>query len=759
MKLFVWFVSKDNKPVPEEKVKEEIRDEHLLRHFRKYPIKKITWGKGKGFFGAMVEFEKDTDGAKALMGKNKQNLEETPYKTMIEMAGRDFPFRPETEAEKEKSRLSNISYAYNESAVNVSGRKEKRFPYDFVKRRNYEPDIYVRHDLLEEEHFDIAFEICWIPLSPIALNPCLDLSSPKDPAIPDELEGLERRWLIIEDHLIISPFTVKSAIANAYANLMGACYRVTNRPKGHAEVEEGTYPYSGCYKRYRVAMNHSKPGIVKEIRVNGDGSRFIRIQPVRELFYRGKELTSLKVGEKVAVELKRNIVTKVGDGGTEAYYAGPYRFGMNLELKAPDLGCKTYHRFYEPHGEELKGTLPAYHFWSLDEMKKHVYAGVFKRVKSPDPRSYRENGPWYEDLTGIKEGDFVYYQAYERNGKKVITNIGKNFQFKAIFHHEEAVPPGHELCRDIKKLCPRCKLFGITQGETGDETSLKEKDTVGYRGRFLSSGLISNVKINPAPIKIYCKIPAITNDRNKIGKLVDIKVLKWNDREGREICRQFLMPLMLGPKPSKRDIDLYYDKTTGYIKGAKRYLKAIISWKELENKINEINNRLDLNEKSDPIDYKYGHRFRRFAMVARPDNLYFSGTVGVSQASAYEIAALMILLHTPEFKNAFQVGLGKPLGLGTVESRITGVWIRTRDNYKWEHFIINEVEGKDWNELINWVEERIPKLRENIEDILKAARSDKLLDFSREEASRIIPEYPSPGNKYVKYAKELGFGK
>ena len=130
------------------------------------------------------------------------------------------------------------------------------------------------HDRLAEGCYDIAFEVTWTALTPLAPNPC---KAPGPDTSPEntqkKYQGYSNRWLMIDNRLAISPFTVKSAVANGFAALMGSCYRVMkHKIVGHKRVaneeikeDESTYPYNGKWKRYRVNRSCSKPGLLKDI--------------------------------------------------------------------------------------------------------------------------------------------------------------------------------------------------------------------------------------------------------------------------------------------------------------------------------------------------------------------------------------------------------------------------------------------------------------------------------------------------------------
>ena len=129
------------------------------------------------------------------------------------------------------------------------------------------------------------------------------------------------------------------------------------------------------------------------------------------------------------------------------------------------------------------------------------------------------------------------------------------------------------------------------------------------------------------------------------------------------------------PKPSKRDSNGYFDKGTGRIKGAKSYSHANM----------EFNRELpDLVKKSAAPNKDYAHHLCNIAPVCK-EGVGFKGTIGGENCTQEEVLALIALLDQRVFDNVFKLGLGKPLGLGSVSSRIDKIWLRRADTYTWEH--------------------------------------------------------------------------
>lgn len=652
-------------------------------------------------------------------------------------------------------------------------------PYDFCKRKDKRIDgeSHLKqeskqfHDRLNKGCFDIAFEIEWTTFTPTAVNPCTDDNKNENcPEISENgkidknrFAGYNKRWLMFDcdnelKKFAISPFTVKSAIANGFANIVGGCYRVMPKSKitGHGDVKQGQYYYTGAYKRYRVAMGEqSLPGIVEKIEKDGD-KYCITIQPVIEYYYDEENPPSgisfnedkpyiaeiEEIRNRQGQVIKRKIIRIIAAGtGIEkdnkinVYYFGLYRFGMNLTLGPGEFRKNHYHRFYKKEEKTQVAYIPEINFRKRDELAKTVYLGKFKmfgNTSSFDTRNNLVNGYWHEDLNKLissKENPnpvrWIYYEILD--GK--ITNIGMNYLFKALFLHEDTVPDNQKACKELNKRCPRCQLFGMTTAE-GDNSM----DAKGFKGRFKASALLSAVSGKESVIENV----SISNGSDS-G--ITVNLHEWTNG-GSTIAKQYLLPLQGAPKPNKRDVDGgYYDHISGKIKGAKYYLhgaKGMISLKEFDMFIRCINNknRLDDNNRR---SMPYTHNLRRYAQVC-DSNITFSGTVGAENCTPEEIATLIILLQSKEANHGFKIGLGKAFGMGSIKSSIQRVWIRSKDNYdKWDSFDDLEKFFKQY--------QSIHKIKNDMVNILNLPNQlFKQGDYLT--VPKIKTEYPAPGQNY-----------
>lgn len=661
----------------------ELTEEKLKNLFEPYSpfsvriIKDMKTGKSKGF--GFVEIKDESKAKKAILELQGKILE-----------GRNISIKVADERRKDGFKNQSSSKKVN------SDTNSEVSPYDFCKRVTERQEPVQYHNELNQG-YDIAFEIIWKTLTPIAANPCVDYSEQKScpPYNEKEYSGYNRRWLMIDNCLAISPFTVKSAIANGFANLLGGCYRVMNENKvvGHGEITEGQYPYNGCYKRYRAAQDRSKAGIIKSI---DSESGNIVIQPVNEYFYKPKNppigIDKFKKGQRYYVKASykpgktrglknyiyddniRNASGKKQSNETEVIYFGLYSYGINSQfgyrkITDSEHPVKYYHRFYKPENAILKtGVIDKINFSTLGKLKEKVYMGKYKNKKNGEP--------WYEDLTVLKPGDWIYYEEFDCE----VTNISKCFGFKALFQHEDAVPDENKQCRDMKNLCPRCRMFGMT-----DESKSENRESVGCKGRFKSSALLNTIELTEETIS--SSVPFLQN-KKPVDLPVKMKVWK---HDSNKICQQFLLPIQLSPKPNKRDVNGYFDKDTGQIKGAKFYRHGLSQPKNLDdlkqNIICQTDDKKDLNPETGK--FEYSHELRNYAQVCE-SGIKFTGTIGAENCTLEEIAAFLILLDSKftksEFniKHGFKIGYGKALGLGSIESSINKIWIRLKDHYeKW----------------------------------------------------------------------------
>jgi hypothetical protein len=620
-------------------------------------------------------------------------------------------------------------------------------PYAFADRKKPNRTAPTRkHECLNGgQHYDIAFDVEWVAETPVAANPCTaDIDDTCPTNLNKKYQGYAKRWLMVGNRLALSPFTVKSAVANGVASLLGSCYRVMdNKVEGHKpDLTEGTYAYNGKFKRYRVGRLNSKPGILRSIDpatgevaidpVTGE----VAIEPVIEFYYDSSVIPEgMKFikdstyfvryvpGQKNIIQGPTDISCTPLDGNNvaEVTYYGPYKFGMDLTFGPGEFGKGHYHRFYRLSGKTIRGSINTLNLQTKNVQMDQVHLGVFKKLKQTAHLDRRSNDeftgkPWHQDLSNLQPGDWVYYQAF--NGQ--VAAIGKNYQFKTAFLHSDAVPVGQDACKDVKILCPRCSLFGMVDG-----TGSKTREAAGFKGRFKAAALVSNLEVSNRPIDGQIRYE---NDRNHA-----VFLSSWTHND-QEVSRQFLLPIMGGPKPNKRDEGCYYQN--GMLKGAKSYRHAMMTWRSLEQLITQTNNKDHLDGDA---GMPYSHDLRNYAQVCR-EGLGFSGTMGAENCSTDEVAALLLLLDRRLARHGFKIGLGRPHGLGSMSSIIKKLWVRKAGSYEWQQFELSSES------------ETSPMLPQSLGDIQKAVNTLKNIHCSLMKLDQGADslQYPQPGRDYWK---------
>ncbi|MCM0755097.1 hypothetical protein M7784_07525 [Desulfovibrio aminophilus] len=609
------------------------------------------------------------------------------------------------------------SCKFNKNYLQKKDNKNFCFPYYFIKRKKWLAQGIndISHDILHNGRIDVAFDVEWTTKTPSALNPCIDdaiqACNPHD-QLGQKYKGNNRRWYMPGDRLAISPFTVKSAVANSFAALMGGCYRVNTREIGHTKLDPGQYPYTGKWKRYRVSRSSSKSGVIVSLNLS---SAEISIKPVDIFYFIHNKSSQLipEVGKSYTGIVNKRYLEeiKLCDYSAHNLYicAGTYCRGMNLRLNDSNKSQIRYIFYKDSHKKELYGKLPIKSFETIDKLKKIVYAGSFKERGT---KSSFDGQPWYENLNDLKTGSLIYYQEF--NG--TITSIGKCFSFKALFNQEDAVPKDQKACSSFQKLCPRCSLFGVINKE-------KEQGApAGFRGRFKSSALVNESPLSQIQV----------TDQNPEG--VKVNILSWGDGSG-EKARQVLLPLQMPPKANKRDINGYYGHD-GMIKGAKSYRHGLRN-ERLSDLSKIFTNYVQRGNCEKP-----SHHLRSWAMVCAP-GIIFRGTLGVENCALKELGALLMVLDQRFTGHAFKLGLAKAYGFGSFSPSIRAIWMREPRDYQWRKINI----GCD--DEISVIISKLGQISHEVDQFIKQlnAASSSNLNPLRPQMNL---EYPNAGPSYWK---------
>ncbi|MCX7966014.1 MAG: RNA-binding protein, partial [Syntrophorhabdaceae bacterium] len=184
------------------KIHQSVTPEEIEELFKKYGAIKIDIKENiqKGEKFAFIEIPDE-----------KKALEALKRLDGYEIKGKAIKVKIKDEKEQQEVATPQTT-SKNPTPKKEKENKKEIFPYGFFTRKPKKEPLSQFHDELLPAHYDIAFEITWETLTPTASNPVLDEN--ESPCFPPndngEFTGYNRRWLTIDGHLAISPFTVKS---------------------------------------------------------------------------------------------------------------------------------------------------------------------------------------------------------------------------------------------------------------------------------------------------------------------------------------------------------------------------------------------------------------------------------------------------------------------------------------------------------------------------------------------------------------------
>lgn len=260
----------------------------------------------------------------------------------------------------------------------------------------------------------------------------------------------------------------------------------------------------------------------------------------------------------------------------------------------------------------------------------------------------------------------------------------------------------------------------------------------GMKGRFKASALVNSIMLEKR--NKMTQIPVEDQEQQTV-KYQAVKISEWHDvHTGDVIATQVLLSILGAPKPNKRDVNGYYNKDNGMIKGAKTYLHGNWTLNRFTNFISK-----KINAKGED----YSHKLRNYSVVCR-EGLKFKGTLGAENCSVEEIAALMLVLDRRVSNHGFKIGMGKSLGLGSMISEIRKIWFRSSNNMEWKSVEVSD--NNDIPELSSELPEAIRKAFNELKETRHLLQ--KLNDINESAHSSL--EYPPPGHKYWREASNRG---
>lgn len=296
---------------------------------------------------------------------------------------------------------------------------------------------------------------------------------------------------------------------------------------------------------------------------------------------------------------------------------------------------------------------------NLDENHlKRLHNAIETYQKQPNANNPYEQ--YYVNLQAFEKGDkgsyFPVYYSIVKNKLLYLScaSITREVYYNTIYNILEKKEINK--CNSINKLCPACSLFGMT-GDSND------------------CSIASKIRVTDAQSKI------LINNENYYEKIVTIPEMGQPKPSNTEFYLQkpglknenidfWTYDYYLQYGNQGKELKLYNDKNTAYtlkLNGRKFY------WHQ----------NLDCNKFKDK-DHKHiksSCRNRTIRPVKK--GVEFIGKVYFDQISNKQLRQLIWILNCGSKKdktdggNGYKIGMGKPLGFGSIECKVTDVKIRT----------------------------------------------------------------------------------
>ena len=302
------------------------------------------------------------------------------------------------------------------------------------------------------------------------------------------------------------------------------------------------------------------------------------------------------------------------------------------------------------------------------DLAKETVEQYEEMIASPDFRRFHDKPVtdlklWQEEYLAAKDKELYWYRRYE---SQKVAEFGRNFRYKWSYDPKAAIHEAFHPCHDVDQLCPVCALFGMAAPEGSSDVDV--------------NALAGRIHIGPAT--------------KTAGQLQWIECLK-----------------ILGtPKPSCRSF--YLEPARGYIgswnvaqeefqsfdadssrmlptpvRGRKFYWHHLKNWKPGDlNYFRKLPPRHG-DKPNEPV--KSG---QNASVQAAMPGSRFRFEIRFENLAEWELGLLLWTLTLPELngKGAHHLGLGKPLGMGSVRLHLTQATVIERDERYKDPFSLGE---------------------------------------------------------------------
>jgi len=326
--------------------------------------------------------------------------------------------------------------------------------------------------------------------------------------------------------------------------------------------------------------------------------------------------------------------------GCEIRYGYLHRTGPNIERKHDERVFFRWDDNDDPERPAIEGipedVIVPFANPVREEYNRHIRGYLERREGREAPAAWPKPSSFVAGGHELRPGSLVYCKV--EGGQATCLRPVSLPRLPHDSPREKLLPEHLRPCERPKELCPACRLFGWVRGSP-DPSS--KKTQVAYAGRL----------------------------RFSHGRMVS--------EGGKEPLEEIILAILGEPKPTTtpfylatsggqppyRDKDVLYKEGAYRLRGRKFYYHHAGGLNELEYKAQAANG------------------MNRTICGARDTGTTFEFTIDFHNLSAIELGALLWSLQLD--KNCVhRLGLGKPLGLGSVSIAVAGLrLLRLRERY------------------------------------------------------------------------------
>jgi CRISPR-associated protein (TIGR03986 family) len=309
---------------------------------------------------------------------------------------------------------------------------------------------------------------------------------------------------------------------------------------------------------------------------------------------------------------------------------------------------------------------------TLELYERMVKSDAFRRFHGESVQL--EN--WQEKYLTAEEDQIYWFRL--RLDSDEVGEFGRNFRYKWAYDPRQALPESLHPCEKPHELCPCCGLFGMVEqreGETGtgqepQVNALASKVAVGP-AHWIRAGeptfcWINDHKILSTP-KFSCRSFYLGPSDGAGARHASLQPYKQsNDVSGAEFVYLDAAG-RVRPTPL-RGRKFYWHHTT-----------MKVNWHD-PHQVQQYVNRLPLPDGQPPHETDQNAKIQTLL----PDDARFSLDIEFENLRDWELGLLLWTIELPDMpQGAHHLGLGKPIGLGSVRLKITRIeMINRQTRYK-----------------------------------------------------------------------------